>query len=253
MSKKKTKKLKVIAVTIADKANMRHYEKLKNSLRKFHSQEELPLVLIDEKEIKSVPDEHFFYRATPIIGHRFLEQYDVVIKLDADQIITGDISHTWEGKFDVAVVNNSNPREVKTYPVSVWDINPLAYVNCGFVVMKSKEFAKHWLDLCYSNHFQNYKMREQDLLNILVFYGNYAVKFLDAGPKWHGLIAKQYVSKAKMVDGKIILPKNDEWPTDEDKQIICYHFAGGNDVNKGNYKLYFKEEVVKYLDKLVKP
>jgi len=245
-------KLKVIAVTIATGNHMKHYERLKNSLRKFHSEEELPLYLIDEKEIKTVPDDSFFYRATPIIGHKFLQDFDVVIKLDADQIITGDISHVWEGDFDVAVVNNSNPREFKTYPVSVWDVHPLAYINCGFVVMKSKVFAKHWLDLCYSDHFVNYQMKEQDLLNIMVFYGNYTVKFLDATPKWHGLIAKQYWSKCILKDGKLILPKNDEWPKDEDKEIVCLHWAGGNDVNKGNYKLYFKEEVSKWIDKLIK-
>jgi lipopolysaccharide biosynthesis glycosyltransferase len=243
---------KVVAVCVADNNNLVHYQRLLNSLRKFHTEEELPLVLIGEEQIKGVPDNQFFYRATPILGQQFLQQYDTVVKLDADQIITGKIDHTWEGDFDVAVVNNSNPKEMKTYPVAVWDIHPLAYVNCGFVVMKSKEFVKHWLDLCYSPHFQKYQMKEQDLLNILVHYGNYRVKMLDASEKWHGLIAKQYWAKCILKDGKLILPKNEEWPKDQDKEIVCIHFAGGNDTNKGNYNLYFKPEVSKWIDKLIK-
>ena len=247
------KKPKVIAVCVATMDHMGYFENLKNSLRKFHTEEELPLALIGPEQLKDNPDKDFFYRATPILGRQFMDLgYDIVIKLDVDQIITGKLNHIWENvEYDVAVVQNSNPKEMATFPVSVWDIPPMAYVNCGFVVMKSRVFVEHWLDLCFSPHFNNYQMREQDLLNILVYYGKYTVKMLDNSSKWHGLISKGYWLDLKLKDDKLMLPKG-EWPNDEDKEIVCLHWAGGNIPNKMNLNTQFKEDISKWLTKLIK-
>lgn len=249
--------MKRVYFSIADNNNLVHFQKLANSFKMFNPKEEL--LLIGEDQVKATGDPHFFYRATPYVAKSLFDQgYDEVCKLDADQIITGNLDHIWEGKYDIAVVNNSNPREKEAYPVSVLDINPLAYVNCGFVVMKSKKFVEHWLGLCFSEHFPMYQFREQDFLNIMVFYmtehfgGPYKAKLLDMSPKWHGLISKGYWPQVELIKDKLILKKNDEWPLDEDKEIVCVHFAGGNDPQKGNYRTKFKPEVVKYLDSLVK-
>ena len=241
--------------TIADQANLQYYEKLKNSLVKFTND---PLILIEDEKIKQIGDPQFFYRATPIVAKALFKDYDVLCKLDADQIITGNLDHIWEGNFDIAVVRNSNPKEDKAYPVRLLDIHPLSYVNCGFVVMKSKKFVDHWLGLCMSVHFNNFQYREQDLLNIMVFYmgtnfgGPYTIKFLDDSNKWHGLVWKGFEPMVKLVDNKLILTKNEEWPKDEDKELICWHVAGGNIPNKMNYKLRFQPDIIKRLDELVK-
>src|SRR5688500_17071644 len=116
--------------TIADKANLQYYEMLKNSLAKFHP--EIPLILYDEEKVKSYNDPMFYYRATPIIASELMNEYKTVIKIDADTIITGDLSDAWEGSFDVGCVNNSNPREFQSYPISVLNIHPMAYLNAGF-------------------------------------------------------------------------------------------------------------------------
>ena len=242
--------------SIADNNNLPYYKMMEASLRKFDPI--TPLILIDEEKIKQLGDPHFFYRATPIIAKALFKDYDVICKLDADQIITGNLDHIWEGDFDVAVVKNSNPREDKAYPVRLLDIHPFSYVNCGFVVMKSKAFVEQWLKLCMSDHFLNFQYKEQDLLNIMIFYfsepfgGPYKVRFLDDSNKWHGLISKQYAPMTKLVGGKIILPKNNEWPQDGDKQIIAYHWAGGNTPDKMRYSLIFPPDVAKYIDTLVK-
>ena len=38
-----------------------------------------------------------------------------------------------------------------------------------------------------------------------------------------------------------------------EKKIKAIHWAGGNSPDKMNYRIKFKEEVVKYIDTLVKP
>lgn len=235
--------------SIADNNNLKYFEMMKNSLKKFDK--ETDLILFGEKDIKATNDNMIFYRATPYFAEKlFNAGYTEVCKLDADQIITGDLTEIWEGDFDVAVVNNANPREFKAYPVSVWDINPLAYLNCGLVVMKSKTFIDHWLQLCYSDHFNNYQMKEQDLLNIMIYYGMYKVKFLDQGDSFYGLASKGYWPDVVLKEKELILPGNDEW-NKEDKKLKVIHWAGGNSPDKMNFQIRFKPEVVEYLEELI--
>lgn len=244
--------MKRVYWSIADSRNLKYFDYLKNSFLKFHPNEEL--ILFGDEEIQLANDPLLFYRAAPYFTKKLMESgYDWVCKLDCDQIITASLNHIWEGGFDVAVVQNSNPREMKNYLVTVWDIDPLSYINCGLVVMKNKRFVDHWWRLCTSPHFDHYQMREQDLLNIMVFYGEYAVKFLDRFDKWHGLISKGYWAQIELRDNKLILPKNEEWPTDSDKEIICLHYAQGNTPNKwGDINIRFQPEVAKYLQALIK-
>lgn len=242
--------MKKVFWSIADNQNIKYFEMLKSSFQKFHLNEEL--LLIGEKEIQDSRDNHIFYRATPYFTKYLMEQgYDWVCKLDADQIVTGNLDHIWEEDYDVAVVNNSNPREMKQVVVRVWDIHPLSYINCGFVVCKSKRFVDHWLGLCRSSHFESYQYREQDLLNILVFYGDYKVKYLDNSRKWHGLISKGYWANIERRDNELWLPQNNEWPLLEDKQIVCLHYAGGKRSDKWrDLNIRFKTDVAHYLKKL---
>lgn len=240
--------------TIADKNNLKYYELMKNSLRKFDK--DTPLILIDEEKIKQLGDPHFFYRSTPIITKALFKDYDVICHIDADSIVTGNLDHVWEGEFDAAVVRNSNPREDKAYPIRLLDVHPYSYANNGFNVFKSKIFVEHWLKLCMSEHFLNFQYREQDLLNIMIFYmgenfgGPYKIKFLDDGDSFHGLASKGYWPNIILRDNELFLPPVEGYP-DKEKRIKVIHWAGGN-VGKMNYRLHFSDEVCRYLDRLVK-
>lgn len=247
-------KQKICAFSIADPNNEKYLVKLRNSLRKFHTEEELPLIEItgDKLRLATSRDKDFFYRATPITANALFDKYDIVIKIDADSVITAPINEAWEGEFDVKVVLNSNPREFKKYPVSVWDVHPInGYVNCGFVSMKNKAFVGHWMRLCHSLKFYNYQMREQDLLNIMIQYGDYNSVLLDNGDGFWGLASKGYEPDMILRDGKIMLPKNDEW-NKIDKIVRVYHEAGGNVPNKLNFATRFQPEVAKFLNDLTK-
>lgn len=228
----------------ADNNNLKFVEQLQNSLRKFHSEEELPLIRFDNPNPQ---DKSFWYRAKPVIASQLLQEYETVIGLDADQIILGDISHIWGIDADVGVVLNDF-----NYPINVWDIGPqfgTPYFNNGLVVMKSKKFVDHWLRLCNSPHFDRYQFREQDFLTLLCSdYFDYRVDCLDLGDKIHGEYAKSLWPQAKLTDGKIYIPH----PSGLDKQLLVIHFGGGNDSSKGNYRIRFQPEVVKYIEGLIK-
>ncbi len=238
--------------SIADNNNLKYFEMMQNSFRKFHPNDEL--ILFGEAEIKATNDPQIFYRATPYFTKKLMAQgYDEVCKLDADQLITGSLDDIWKEDYDVAVVNNSNPKEMSLYPVSILNIHPLAYVNCGFVVMKSKAFVDFWYNFCYSVIYNACQMREQDLLNIMIFSNNYKVRRLDEGDSFYGLASKGYWMNV-MLNNKqeLVLPLDSEgqWP-DKSKIIRAIHFAGGNTPDKMNYRIRFQEDVSKRLDYLV--
>lgn len=253
----------VIAFTIADEKNMKYAKMLENSLRKFHTEKELPLRIISGDDLKAelANDPHFFYRATPVIGEKLLKEYDLVIKLDADQIITGDLNYILNTKdYDVGTVLNWNRIDPQTYGlVQGWGISPVEYFNCGLVAMRSEKFAHHWAVTCFTPQFDRLQMREQDLLNILCYYGNYNVRCFDHGDglsdyySWHGLISKGEWLRAEMKGDKIVVPPDTssksaftrEW------QIRVIHWAGGSEAEKMNYKTRFNDEVTKRLDYLV--
>ncbi len=250
---------KVAIFSIADNNNLQYYERFKNSLRKWHGEEEVDLLLMTEKEIAKFNDPKFFYRAKPILADQLIGQYEVIIGMDCDQVVCGDISALWaDSELDVLCVHNSNPKEAKTYPVQVWDIGVNEYLNAGLVAMRSEKFIKHWLGLCMSPRFDKYQMGEQDLLNIMVYYGNYKVGLLDSGDGFWGLSSKGYWPKIELRDDvtsklgkKLLLPKEGDWPPDKDKTIKVIHWAGGNVPGKMNSRLNFTEEVSDWLEMLM--
>lgn len=228
---------KRVAFCPADDKNLPFFENLQRSLRKFHSEEDLPLLRFDN----TTNDPKFWYRATPILAKELLKEYEQVIKLDADQIICGDISNIWNDDeyFDVGVVMND-----PSYPIGLWDITPQSrYYNNGLVVLRSREFVDHWYRLCMGPHFDNYQFREQDLLNILCSdYHNYKVKWLEE-KDFYGEQAKPFWAMAQLVGDKIMV---------KDAEIKIIHFGGGNIPNKGNFKIRFQPEVIKRIEELIK-
>jgi len=245
-------KMRIIAYTAADKNNMEYVRKMTNSFHHFHP--DIEMKIYTELDIK---DPINWYKQKPLFAKELIKDYDLVIGFDADQIITGDLSYMFDKDYDVAVVNNFCRSDIPIYgAISVFDIPVDQYMNCGMVAMKSAKFINNWWNLCNSFHFQNMRYREQDLLNLMIHFGDWKVLPLDRSVvgynAWHGLLSKGEWLKMKLVDGKLILPKaKDNYP-ESDKEIKVMHWAGGNQPNKLNYRITCTEEVIEYLDKLVK-
>ena len=254
-------KKKQIAFCIADERNLPYAQKMINSLRKFHIEEELPVRLITGEELKKYlkTDEQFFYRATPIIGSELIKDYDLALKLDADQIITGDLNHVLNDvSYDLGTVLNFNRTDYKTYgPITTYNIDCSKYMNCGFVAMRNPVFVEHWKKLCYTPElFGTLQYREQDIMNILYYYGNYKTRCFDCPDMltgeayWGGLISYGEWLKIKLDNDKLILPKSDDGYPTQDVVIKALHWAHGNVADKLNYRIGFNEEVIKRLDYL---
>jgi lipopolysaccharide biosynthesis glycosyltransferase len=243
-------KNKVCFFSIADNKNLKYFKMMEASLKKFHP--DIPLLLWDEVKIQTYKDPQFYYRATPIIAKELIKEYEIVIKIDSDSIVTDDLSEIWKNpEYDVAVVNNSNPREFKSYPYQFLNIHPYSYVNAGLVVLRSEAFINEWYDNCFSVLYNGFQMREQDFLNLLIHGNHYKVKRLDENDSFFGLASKGYWAEIQLKDDQLFLPKADEWP-DKNKYIKVIHWAGGNTPDKMNFRIHFQPEVIKKLEELIK-
>jgi hypothetical protein len=250
-----------VAFICYDQNNAKYAKLFKASLRKFHSEKDLPLVEIsgDSLSERVKKDPQFFYRQKPTIAAELIDEYEVVLGFDVDQIVMGDLSHLWtDTGYDVGTVLNFNREDYKTFgPITTYIIDCTTYMNCGLVVMRSKQFITHWLRLCNTDAiFNNLQYREQDILNMLYYFGDYKVKCFDYKDEfsetqnWHGLVAWGEGLKMKLINKEIILPKSEDGYPNQDVVIKLFHFAHGNVQNKMNYRLLFNEDVIKHLDYL---
>lgn len=247
-----------IFFSVADDNNLPYYKKMVKTLKHFHP--DANVMLFGAKEVAETGDPDIFYRATPFFAKFLFEQgYTRVIKLDADQLILGTLERLLEeDDFDIGTVLNFNPHDIAKFgPISIAGIPIDQYYNNGLVVMRNKEFVDRWLQLCFHPHFTNYQYREQDFLNFLAHYGGFKVRCFDNEDNinnyraWHGCLNSGEGLNMKVIDGEVILPASpSQYPT-KDIKVKVYHFAGAG-VEKMKYRLCFSEEVIKFIDDILK-
>jgi hypothetical protein len=250
----------VVAFTIADKNNEKYANELLNSIRKFHSEEELPFYILKGEELDRYlkDDPKFFYRATPILGERFLKEYELAVKVDADSLVLDDISYVWKTKdYDVGCVLNWNRFDIQYFPIlQGWGILPIEYVNCGFVAMRNVDLVHKWRVWCESPQFDRCQYKEQDGLNIRVYHDNYNCRIFDHGDgpagmygAW-GLFGKGEWNRTELIGDKIVIPKglgSTPFPP-KDMEVKIAHLGGGN--QKLQWGALFPEPVMKRINYL---
>ena len=246
------KPLKTVFFTIADEKNLPYAKMCEKSFKHFHP--DIPFIIYGDKEIDEtqIPRPNIFYLSTPYYARQLIKEYDQVVKIDADSIVTAplDILESPED-FEVGCVYNWT-RDRVSETIKVWDVTPQGYFNNGFVVFRNAELIEHIWKLCKEKFFTNYQFREQDMLNIVAYYGNYKVKPIDIGDSWYGLRSKSEWSKAVMRNGKLIIPKAQDLFPEKDKVLRILHWAGGKTDVKMNFRALFNEECSDYIDSLIK-
>lgn len=247
---------KAVVFTVADNRNIELAKALEASLRKFHSEEELPYIIYGQDTLDKIQDAGKFYRATPLFAKELIKEYELVIKIDADSIIMGSLDYVLSEKYDAALVYNWNRVDPPKYgEIGLASIHPIEYFNCGFVAMRSKQFIDHWWGLCNSKHFALTPYREQGLLNLMAHYGDYHILRLDEvngkHSAWYGLRNKGEGMNMILKDGKVILPKGAQGYPETDKEVKVYHFAGGEN-KELNFRTQFNEQLIKHIEWLIK-
>ena len=250
--------------------NMEYARMMVNSLKKFHP--DSPIKIFDAQDIAERGGmEQNYYKLTPLIARELITEYKTVVRLDADQIILGDLNYVLTMPYDIGTVLNINRVDPAKYGyigllgnvpnpqtgAYTFLVRPNEYYNCGFVSMRSEDFVEHWWELCNSPFYDRLQYREQDLLNYLTTFGRYKTlcfdnfNLKDNYYAWHGLCSKGEWHRAIMKDDDVILPKGEDNHPDRDVVLKCIHWASGGNEKKMNYKAFFSPSVSKRIDYLV--
>lgn len=264
------KKSHIFYTVAGNEENMKYATMMVNSLKKFHPKS--PIKIFDAKDLEERGGlKANYFKLTPLIAKELITEYELVIRLDADQIILGDLHYVLEQKYDIGTVLNINRVDPSKYGVvglmsnaphvqtgqSNWLMLPNEYYNCGFVAMRSEDFVNHWWELCNSKYFDRLQYREQDVLNYLTIFGRYTSLCFDHYNEkekyyaWHGLIAKGEESKAILKGKDVVIPMGKDNYPDRDVLFKVWHMAGGSGSPKMNYNIHFSKEVAKHIDYLV--
>jgi len=242
------KKGKICAFTVAygRPENLIYAGMMINSFKRFHP--EIPVVLFSDDDVNAITEPGKTYRMYAMFGKRLATQYEAVVQIDSDSIVTGDLHHLFnDNKVQLACPLNNNLIDPQ---LMIHDIPPQVYVNAGFVYAKGERFWNWWDELNHRVYFNNYRFGEQDTLNIIFHYGDLKSKLLDFdyGPNWHGLVHKGQWNKMIMRGDQLVLPKT-EGVCNEDKIIKVIHWAGGQ-IPKMNFYPFFNDDVIKRLQDL---
>lgn len=215
---------------------------LVNSFKKFHP--DIDLIVFRQDEIDRVFGLKGinFYQAKPTFAKLLLKDYDRIINIDADTIITGRLSEVLDTDWEVGGVSNFNLFE----NASIDNVKETEYVQAGMVGSTRPEFWDIWER--ENKKAMSYLRQENDILN-LVWYNDPIVK------KMKRLIW----DKDKNYLGCKSLGMEDLFYVEDDilkcnKQLVkAYHWAKGKDFPKLDFDrndVNFPPPVIQHLKKI---
>ena len=234
--------------------------KMINSFKTFHP--DIPLFVLTDKEVHKeaqtvVPMARAYFN--PIMTRTIADDYDLVVHIDTDVIVTDRLDEILEADYDVAVARNNADQGTAGCgpPIHLGGQVPIfEYANAGIVASTKKEFWDDWVKINQEN-FNKFPMHEQDNLNLLLHSGKYKVKWLDpvdkpvyyniasayGDPKWNGHPYKHWESweRIELKDGKLWL---------DNKLIKMLHYAGGDVFPKFDLSKHFTRDVAQHLKKI---
>lgn len=249
----------VVMFTVANEAHYPFAKQLEKSLRKFHTEKELPLKIVSGQTLSSYQnqDSKFHLRSTPFLAENLLKEYELVIKIDSQSVITGDLNYVLETKdYDVATVRDWNRIEVPSHSVN--GLLPIEYFSSNFVAIRSEVFAHLWNVDCDTPQFDRLAGRETDILNILCYYGNFNVRCLDDGDgvakhqSWYGNISRSFWAYIEIDKDRLYVPKQEGdrvRKVERDIRILNFKGQMGERIN---YKNKLDQKVQLRIEELIK-
>ena len=218
--------------------------KLINSLNYFHP--DVPVIIFDDEKIKKAKQKYPFLKKNkpqspnqglyPLSCLENTEEFDLVIHIDADSTITGDLNGIMFGDFDIAVVRNNHfgkgagNGKIITIEGVPWD----KFCNAGLVAFTNKQAINDWFINCKNGIESGNWDDENNELNRLCFIQNskYKIKVLDdIETKVSYGLTNVFGKQTHWDSWKDLYIKNEELyqinPLGNEVKIKVLHLAGG--------------------------
>jgi len=229
--------------------------KMINSFYKFHN--DVPLYIFTNKDIQRELEKYpenirSFYYLNPIMSKTLSEDYEKVVHIDADCIITDRLTEVIEDNYEVATVRNNNdlggacngPPETFNGLID-WKV----YANCGLIASSNKVFWDRWIELNIKNAGK-FRQHEQDIVNFLLHrtseFKNTLLDPIESNV--HYGLSNAYGKETLWDSWKDIDFINDGLYLNN-KKIKILHNAGGF-VEKLNIDKLFNKDTARYLKDL---
>lgn len=215
-----------------------------NSFKRFHP--EIDLVVFRQDIIDAVFRNTGcnFFTAKPQFGKLLANSYDLVINLDADNVILGRLDAVLAQDYDYGAAWNLNDYENRHFESQdgAIKVTDEMFLQAGMVASRKKEFWDYWID--WNKEAHKYLCAENDTLNLMA-YGDerlkdWKLKIFDKDKDYYGCKSLNREGKFELRDNKIMLG---------DDQLICYHNAKGRSFPKLQYEtLGFTQPVINYMN-----
>jgi hypothetical protein len=226
------------------------YELFEKSFKHFHP--DIPLFVVGDKEIQELMNENSsldLYKIKATAAKLFYDEYDLVVNIDADHFIFSRLDEILAGDYEVAAPSNYNNYEnvslsINSYRNNIYNIVPeLKYVQAGLIASTSKEFWKTY-ERASLLHANNMTCRDNDVLNLVLQFGNFDFKLLDGGWALDDPNRKAFYGCSSLgIENECVLINNS--PHLRNIPLKCYHVARGG--NKPKFNQLFNSEITKWL------
>lgn len=210
-----------------------------NSFKKFHS--DIDLVIFRQDMIDKIFKEKNinFYQAKPTFAKLLTDEYDLVVNMDADHVVTGRLTEIFDNvDYEIGAPWNFNDYE----NASFGNITEDMYLQAGIVASISKKFWNIWEE--ENKEAMDYKRKENDILNIVVYntLPDIDLKIFDKKKDYYGCKSLGREPEFYIENDKLMC---------RGEQILAYHFARGGVFPKLDFKsMPLRSEVKLWLENL---
>jgi len=195
-----TKKIAVTTWVTDDYRDFIGVEELKNSFKYFHP--DIDFFVFDTKMTEEAKQKDPWLNPVwmmPPSCLPFVEDYDMVVHIDGDCVVTGPLNELFESDEDLIGVRNNNSfgKASSHKGITIVHLPPFGqnhlipvqnFINAGLIASNNKDFWYEWHEL----NRQAYRIKtevnpyfhglgdEQDTLNQIFHSGKYTSKVIDA-------------------------------------------------------------------------
>ena len=154
------KKILISTWCTDDYSELLGVEKLANSIKYFHP--EVDHVIFDTKMTEQIHSEMPWMKPIWMMAATclpFVEEYDMVVHLDADAVVTGPMTEFFESEEDIIGVRNNNSLDKASghdFGITITHLPPFGngqqipiqgFINAGMIGANNKEFWVDWHDV----------------------------------------------------------------------------------------------------------